>query len=165
MIQETTFQPGYPRGEYQDILIGPQGEIIWERPWQHNTILAGMSKLLAALIKGDTINGKPLGYWAVGTGKHNKDALANITDLKAPVLKKEIKPWNMTYIGGTSHNQLAKTIEITMDFSIDDFNTNAISLTEFGLFSQSNFLINYHSHKAIEIKIGFTLRRKLHLIF
>ena len=58
MIDENGLAPGFPTGEYRDVLIGPRGERLWEGPWQRNLISEGLRRLLAALVKGD-----PQGSW------------------------------------------------------------------------------------------------------
>lgn len=172
MIQETIYTPGYPRGEYQDTLIGPQGEIIWQRPWQHNLIVVGMGELLARRMKGDDLD--RIAWWAVGAGDEGWDIEPNEkvkeanekksrTDLVSLVKKIPIEPSYIVYAGGISPNIPTNTLEIKMDFTVPEIPQGP--LREFGLMSDRGVLINYHIHPRIDLTQGSTLRRTLHLSF
>jgi hypothetical protein len=176
MIEETLFQHHFPRGEYQDILFGPDGNIVWQTPWQSNLIVNGLGIALAALMKGE---GNRLTFWAVGSGEEEwdgptpnlpsekdllkRDALYNETS------RKEI-PRDKIETNPLQTNQL----QIRMDFIASDIPSDkSLSLREFGLFAGGSIdpdedlgiLINHRIHPRIDLQEGFTLQRTLRLTF
>lgn len=172
MIQETLYTPGYPRGEYQDTLIGPQGEVIWQRPWQHNLIVKGMGELLTRRMKG---NGSDrIAWWALGRGEGAWDDEAMFETVKKKNEKKSrqklvnlvkripIEPSYIVY-AGDNPDIPTDTLEIKMDFTVPEIPQGP--LREFGLMSDQGVLLNYHIHPRIDLTQGSTLRRTLHLSF
>lgn len=178
MVEEIVFGDHFPKGEYRDILIGSQGDVLWETPWQRNLIVDGLRKLLAALIKGDP-QGNPVAFWAVGTGQDVWDAgtvppdaaRRTRTQLYNETGRKSIPPGQITFLGGSFTNRL----EITMEFTTADIPPGAGNqnwrLREFGLFADgtsavnSGVLINHRIHPRIDMQAGFTLQRTLRLTF
>ncbi|PSR18694.1 hypothetical protein C8255_06115 [filamentous cyanobacterium CCP3] len=176
MAEETILQNGFPKGEHRDILLGPNGEVIWERPWQSNLIVDGLRSLLAGLLKGDAAVSR-LNFWAVGTGEREWDEgdLPNDDDRRMrielfnEVGRKRLDDGQITFVGGTITNQL----EITTDFVVDDLAAGLENrqLREFGLFANENttlgngLLINHRIHPLIVMQEGFTLQRVLRLTF
>ena len=175
MTEEMIWKAGFPVGEYQDWLLDPDGEVIWTTPWQRNLIVAGLPKLLAALLKGDA-QGKPLSYWAVGNGEESWDSGALPDDsarerwefLKAEVARKDISG-QIKFLGGNFTNQL----EISITFTANDVGPDKQKwrLREFGLFAggsaalNTGTMINHRIHPRIDLEPGFTLQRKLRLTF
>jgi hypothetical protein len=183
IIEETIVNNNFPRGEYQDILIGPQGEVVWKRPWRQNLIVEGMGKLLAASVKGDK-QGIALNYWAVGDGDANWEQ-QEPTDadrrtwsmLKHETGRNPIFPGQMTFLDDQEQpsSQITDRLKIVANFTVENIDNGGIGdvriLREFGLFadgqtdSNSGTLINHCIHTPFELKFGQTLQRTLHLIF
>lgn len=178
MFTEHTADGGYPRGEFRDTLLGPDGEPVWRNPWRRNLIVDGLRRLLAALTMGDP-QGVPLAFWAVGTGEESWDdgtippeaARRTRTQLFSETARKPIPPGQITFVGGTFTNRL----EINMEFVAADIppgpgNQNW-RLREVGLFAggsaaaDSGILINHRIHPRIDMQPGFTLQRTLRLTF
>lgn len=178
MIEEAVFENNFPKGEYRDILIGPYGELLWKMPWKRNMIVEGLSKLLAALVKGDT-QGKPVGFWAVGTGQEVWDqgtfpseaSHRTCTKLYNETGRKPIPPSQITFRGGSFTNQLEITIEFTTADIPPGIGNQNWRLREFGLFAggdslvNSGILINHRIHPRIDMQEGLTLQRTLLLTF
>jgi hypothetical protein len=177
MAEETVFKNCFPKGEHRDILLGPSGEVIWERPWQSNLIVDGLRSLLAGLLKGDAAVSR-LNFWAVGTGDEIWDngtlpkekERRECTVLFTEVGRKRLDESQITFVGGTITNQL----EITTDFVVDDLVAGPEEnrhLREFGLFASgetdpnTGLLINHRIHPRIDMQSGFTLQRVLRLTF
>jgi hypothetical protein len=180
MTEEIIFHHHYPQGEYRDILVGPQGDIVWERPWQHNLIVEGMSRLLAALLKGDRRSAS-LTHWAVGAGMTEWDRGSQPTDND---LRKRTKLYQETaripiasgrgidfLSNGTPTGKMTDKLAITINLTADQLPDDRQQLREFGLFAggkntpNDGFLINHRIHSLIEMKRGFTLQRTLRLTF
>lgn len=176
MLEEIAYSRGWPKGEHQDILLGPTGEVIWTRSWQSNTIVNGLREVLAGLIKGDPAV-KPLNYWAVGTGDPAWDngarpegpELVERTQLYNEVARKELGSDQITFVGGTLSNQLQIRADfVAADISGSDENRK---IREFGLFanggtdSNSGMMINHRVHPRIDLQEGFPLQRILLLTF
>jgi hypothetical protein len=178
MFEETIFPNHYPQGEYQDILLGPQGEMIWARPWQHNLIVNGMSKVLAALLKGDSRGAL---FWAVGAGKvawdsegqpTNKDTLRELTRLYHETARRPILPGQIVFFSGETFSpDVTNQLEIKMNLTVEHIREDNHHLREFGLFANasaipnSGTLLNHRIHARIDMDRGFTLQRTLHLTF
>ena len=180
MAEEAVWKTILPVGEYQDCLVGPDGEVIWTTPWQRNLIVENLRRLLAALLKGDTL-GKPLTHWAVGRGEEDWDSDPNKIPpeseryrwetLKNEVGRKPLTEAQVVFLGGTFTNQL----QISMEFTADDItpgeNNQNRRLREFGLFAGGSegsgacVLINHRVHPRIDLEEGFTLQRTLRLTF
>ena len=175
MAEETIFDAKFPRGEHRDILIGPHGNVIWARPWQHNLIVDELRKLLAALMKGD-MQASPLSFWAIGTGLEtwddgplpSDDERITKTKLYSETSRKPIE--NITFLNGDFTNQLGINIQFTLDDISGDVE-NA-RLREFGLFAggkaderDSGILVNHRIHPRIDLQEGLTLDRTLRLTF
>jgi hypothetical protein len=180
MIDEQIFSQQLPAGEYQDRLIDSAGKVIWEVPWQSNLIVNGLRKLLAAAIKGDTQQGKPIAFWAVGTGDDSwdngssnlptDDVRRGFTQLVKETGRKAIDSNQITFIDGTFTNRL----QISTEFKIADIPGGATNwkLREFGIIggdssaaANSGILINHRIHSRIDLQDGFTLQRTLRLTF
>jgi hypothetical protein len=170
------FDNATPRGEVRDVLIGPDGGVVWVREWQSNLIVNGLRSLIAGLLKGDTQQAAPLAFWAVGSGDPNWDfgVLPDNTTRQSYIHlfnetgRKAISAANMTFVGGSFTNQL----QISETF--DTTNTGgAVVLREFGLFAgptantmrNSGILINHRIHPSISMSLGFSLQRKTLLTF
>jgi hypothetical protein len=178
MSTERVFADGYPRGACQDVLLGPEGEVIWRDPWRRNLIVDGLRRLLAALTMGDP-QGVPLAFWAVGTGEEIWDdgtlpseaARRTRTELYNETARKAIPPDQITFLDGTFTNRL----EISMEFVATDIPAGPGNqnwrLRELGLFAggdasaNSGVLINHRIHPRIDMQPGFTLQRTLRLTF
>jgi hypothetical protein len=172
MIEEVRSVRRSPSGEYRDVLVGRDGKVIWECPWQSNLIVDGMSRLLAALVKGDS-QGRPVNWWAVGTGMESWDRSAPDSDpawtrLQNETTRRELIPdKNIRFLGGIGHG-VTNRLEISMTF----FAANSIMpLREFGLFAggnekrESGLMINHRIHPRIDLQPGFRLQRTLHFTF
>jgi hypothetical protein len=165
------------KGEFQDILLDSNGVIVWERPWQHNLIVSGMSRLLAALIKGDK-QGKPLNFWAVGVGGSGMAGSTLSEKRELTTLINEIARKPIEYITfldeyNKTTTALSNRLEIKVYFTIEQIagKEETRMLREFGLFAGGNttlnsgIMINHRTHAAIELTKGFTLQRALRLTF
>lgn len=179
MIDEQIFSQQLPAGEYQDRLIDSAGKVIWEVPWQSNLIVNGLRNLLAAAIKGDTQQGKPIAFWAVGTGDDSWDSSPSnlptdnvrrgFTQLVKETGRKAIAPAQIAFVEGTFNR-----LQISTEFKISDIPGGSPDgkLREFGLIggassaaANSGILINHRIHSRIDLQEGFTLQRTLRLTF
>lgn len=176
MLTEEISKRNWPRGEHQDILLGPTGEVIWVRSWQSNVIVNGLREVLAGLIKGDPVV-SPLNYWAVGTGDPTWDSVSSPEDderrdwtqLYNEVARKELPASQINFEGGTLSNRLQISVEFAAtDIAGADENRR---LREFGLFARgeadtnSGIMINHRIHPRIDLQEGFPLQRILRLTF
>jgi hypothetical protein len=163
-------------GRCRDRLVGPVGEVVWERPWAGNLIVAEMRKLLAALVKGDPL-GASLSQWAVGSGDPAWDAgvvpseaaRRTRTQLFNETARTVVGPAQITFVGGAFTNQL----EITTQITTGDMpgGPPTWTLRELGVFAGgtaaggSGVLLNHRIHPRIDMQPGFTLERSLRLTF
>lgn len=179
MIEETVFQQQFPQGQYRDVLLSPQREVIWEQPWQPNLIAEGFRRVLAALVRGE---GDSLNFWAVGTGQEEWDSpTAELPDdetrrqliaLYNEIRREAISPDDIIFVGG-SPTEPTNQLEISVAFTIaeDAGEAETQSLREFGLFAggsiepNSGVMINHRIHPRIDLQPGFTLQRTLLLTF
>ena len=130
------------RGEFRDVLTR-NGEIIEDRGWRSNTIVAEFGNFLAAVMKkdfqddsNDTI--KPIGieYMAVGSKSNTVDEFRSRVvnffsewNIKGPnfesnkpfgnpwIWVKKIDSGNITYLNAPDINQITNMLQITVDFS------------------------------------------------
>ena len=160
------------RGEHRDVLLGPDGELVWEREWGQNVLVDTARINLAALVKGDPSAGR-VAFWAVGTGDPAWDAgppadavRMTFTKLVAEVARKPIAPGQITF---SPPGAAGKTLEIQSTFVAADFDQAKPLplLREFGLFSSGtpSLLMNHRVHPPIGMQPGFTLQRTLRLTF
>lgn len=175
MSEERVFQSSYPKGLFQDILLGPTGTVIWKRPWQSNVIVVGLRTVLAQRVKGE--EGEPINFWAIGSGEviwdeTNEEPPApeervNRITLFNETFRKPIPPTQIEFVGEDPSPQ----IEIQMEFTTAELPADNLQLREFGLFSSetdsrdSGFMINHRIHPRIDMQEGFTLQRTLRLTF
>jgi len=166
----------WPAGVFRDVLTDGSGRQVWARDWQHNLIVDGLRKVLAALVKGDA-QGSPADFWAVGTGDPSWDSGSvppdssrlTLTQLYVETARKPLAAGQITFVGGAFTNRL----EVTAAFSTADIPGGPAtwSLREFGLVSggsvaaNSGVLINHRIHPRIDMQPGFTLQRTLRLTF
>src|SRR5262245_20466381 len=127
---------GFPFGEHRDVLLSPDGELVWERDFEHNVIVDSLRSLLAALVKGDS-QGAPLARFAVGSGDPAWDstgpppdsARRGRTQLFQETGRKVIAAGQIIFLGGAFTNRL----EISSSFTTAD--VPAGPLRELGLFA------------------------------
>ena len=160
------------RGEHRDVLLGPDGRVVWVAAWKPNVIVDTARNLIAALLKGDS-QGAAIARWAVGAGEAVWDQSAPPPDairrtrsqLFAETGRKTIAAGQIIFLGGTFTNRL----EITSSFTTAD--VPAGPLREFGLFAggtnaaNTGVLVNHRVHPRIDMQAGFTLQRTLRLTF
>jgi hypothetical protein len=172
MLEDRFTEGGGRWGEHRDMLLGPDGEVVWERPWASNVIVDSLRNLLAALVKGDP-QGVHLGFWAVGSGEAAWDSAPAPADavrrtrttLYNETGRKPISPAQIAFIGGSFTNRL----EILSSFTTAD--VPAGPLREFGVFAGgsaapgSGVLVNHRVHPRIDMQTGLTLQRTLRLTF
>ena len=161
-------------GRFRDRLVTGGGALVRAWPWRPNLIVDELSRLLAALVKGDA-QGGPLRWWAVGSGDPSWDSGAapgaevrrGWTALHTETGRKQIPPGRIGFVGGPLTNQL----EITMQFTAADLPGGPAtwSLREFGVFAGgpvgAGLLVNHRVHPRIDLQPGFTLERTLRLTF
>ena len=181
MTEDIIFHHHFPKGEHRDILIGPEGDIIWERPWQSNLIVNGLRYLLAALVMGDS-QGSRLTHWAVGAGKESWDGGSSISEddrrkltrLVTETARMAISPGRgISFLSDeeTPTSNITERLEITVNLTAEQLPADNKQLREFGLFAGgedtpgSGILINHRIHPLIVMKRGFTLQRTLRLTF
>jgi hypothetical protein len=171
-MAHTSAAAGPPAGRHRDVLVGPDGRVLWERTWASNVIADSLGPLLAALVKGDP-QGASIAWWAVGSGESQWDAgpppddavRRGRTRLYAETGRAAVAPGQITFLGGTFTNRL----EIISSFTTAE--VPAGPLREFGLFAggtsaaDSGVLVNHRVHPRIDMQQGFTLQRTLRLTF
>jgi hypothetical protein len=171
-MAHTSEAAGRPSGRHRDVLVGPDGRVLWEWTWASNVIVDSLGRLLAALVKGDP-QGVRIAWWAVGAGEAQWDAgtppddaaRRGRTRLYAETGRGAIAPGQIAFLGGAFTNRL----EIVSSFTTAE--VPAGPLREFGLFAggtaapDSGVLINHRVHPRIDMQQGFTLQRTLRLTF
>lgn len=126
------------RGEFRDVL-SRNGEIIEDRGWRSNTIVAEFGNFLAAIMKKD-FQDKPVGieYMAVGSKSNTVDEFRNRVegffsdwnenpgfDSTKPrgdpgdpwIWVKKIEESEITYLKALDINQVTNMLQISVDFS------------------------------------------------
>jgi len=167
------------QGYYRDRLCDSQARTIWDSGWRANRIVEGCNELLAALMKREPGFSGIL-YWAVGEGKPVWDNLmpspgAGDRQLSAEVARKALPVADIVYLD--ENNQVVgeptPRLQITAAFTREELGGEGPRfLREFGLFggnatnvANSGWMIDYVIHPRIQVAVGMTLMRSLHLAF
>jgi len=164
-------------GIYRDVLIGPDGEPIFDSGWQSNMIVLSCRVLLGGFMKNEA-TAKGIQSLHVGQGDAAWDKLAQapkpdpntttqLTDapgFSVPKIKLEyLDAKDAVTITQTNRIQITATLEAGQPPG-----PNPFPLREFGLFGQMNgvdFMIDYVRHPLIEKDSLMTLERKVRLVF
>lgn len=169
--------PAGLRGRWRDERLDARGRLLWAGEWRSNLVVAGSSRLLAALMRGEPGVGG-LRYWAFGTGEDAWDALLPAprpgdTRLAAEIARQPLAPEQVVYLDAAGNPADAPTerLQVTSVLRGSDFG-GGVRLREFGLFGGdaadapgSGILVNRVIHPRIDLGVGDTLRRTLHLTF
>ena len=166
------------KGVYRDILQGPDGQLIWDRGWQPNTIVADCRVLLARLIESNAIHhmafGQGLEAWDKDGAPAPDDTTAQLEDkLYQTVIDK--KDLNITYLDDNDQevkdrptNRLQITATLGQNYPAPIPPETTYPLREFGLFGQhnnQNYMINCVRHPVIPKGAATTLIRVVRLYF
>lgn len=176
MITESAYTKFYPQGRFRDRLIDRDGRVLLATDWQHNLIVEGLRRLVAALVMGDP-QGVALAHWAVGTGNDTWDggsvpppaSIESRTQLFNETGRIAVPPTQIAFVNPPLDNE----IEISGEFTIADISGGEPNrrLREFALFAggsmttNSGIMINHRIHPRIDMQSGFTLQRTLRLTF
>lgn len=162
-------------GEFKDRIIYPDGNVE-ERDWQRNTIVNGVGKLIACLMKNQS-GYKGIGYWAIGQGSSSWDTknppLANQRDtqLVSEIGRKLIPTDAIKFLDGDGRETSSVTniIKINLTFGADECNG---SWREFGIVggnangnANTGIFINHKTHELIEKKSGTIIEREMRFTF
>jgi hypothetical protein len=167
-------------GMYRDVMRGPDGRVLWEREWTHNTIVVNCRKLLAGFMKG---GGLSLGIQGlrVGQGLDTWDQTSPPLPTPAQTAMVDPHPFlvgpaalQIDFIdGATVTNVPTNRVQIVATLGPNappwpDNNHAAANLREFGLVGQlknDETLINYVTHPVIVKDPASTLTRTIWLVF
>lgn len=167
------------KGYYKDVLIDPQGNIIWDSGWQSNLIVNNCNILLAMLMK-DHQGIKGILYCAFGEGDETWDSKRSIplltdTQLTNEVFRKSILSDQILYLNsnGQPINTPSTLLEICVEIRGEEFISNGSQpLREFGLFggdatdnANSGYMIDHVTHERYDLTSELTLNRKIRLTF
>lgn len=169
-----------PRGLFRDRLIDPSGNIIWEKDWRSNTIVADCRRLLAAFVHGASTTMGIQGL-LVGTGSDAWDTGGPPAPSGSETQLLDSNPFlvgsaniQLDYLHGntvsatpTNRLQVVATLGPGIP-SWPDGNHVTGNLREFGLVADLNgtpVLINYVTHSVIAKDTTSTLERTIWLVF
>lgn len=161
-------------GHYQDALVGEDGRREHATAWVQNTVVYSCWPVVAGLLKGDPLL-HGIQFLAVGEGRAAWDAGARqpnaaTTRLEQEVARVAIDPAQSRYLDINDQPTDLPTNRLEIQFGIAV--TVPRALREFGLFggnataaANSGFLINYVTHRRIDLRPGKTLLRRMRLSF
>ena len=168
-------------GEYEvmpNLVIQAKAGDIYELPVSHNLVVDSCSKLIAALMKGES-GYAGIKYWEVGSGQSSwsdsnpPSPSSSDTGLNNPLFRKQIQPSDIIFIDANSNPAPAGTVtnrlQVTVTFGANEANGY---LREFGLFGGnatstlgSGIMVNRKTHGVIYKTSGMSLQRTLRLTF
>lgn len=171
-------------GHYRDVLRGPAGNLIWDRGWKKNAIVADCRVLLATFMRGDPATSGITGL-QVGAGLAAWDLIG--PPPATPGQPKLVDPSPATVLpanfqvsflsGGAEVLTPTSRIQVKATFQAGDLNPPwpnathpASNLREFGLVgaiagNPDPVLINYVTHPVIALDPASTLERTIWLQF
>jgi hypothetical protein len=166
-------------GMYRDVLRGSEGEVLFDRGWQKNAIVADCRRLLASFTRGSPALG--VQGLAVGSGLAAWDeggppvpspvqtALEDPNPFVIPVADLSIDFIDSGVVTATPTNRLQIVASLGPGVPPwPDADHVAASLREFGLMGEldgSPTLINYITHPVIHKDPASTLERTIWLVF
>jgi hypothetical protein len=169
------------RGRYRDVLRDPGGEVIWDRGWCDNAIVADCRRLLASFLRGDTDSAGILGLH-VGSGSVDWDASSPPQAKPTQVALEDPKPFlvpidalQIDFLDGAAPSATPTTrlqIAAKIGPGVPPWPEGnpvihpAANLREFGLVGQLNgttVLVNYVTHPVIAKDPLSTLERTIWL--
>ncbi len=169
-------------GMYHDVLRDPQGRVIFDSGWRHNTIVADCRRLLAGFMHGAPTGSLGIQGIQVGAGLAAWDsppglpasnpaqaALADPNPFTVPRPSLQFTYLTNGVVSATPTNsvQIVATLGPGVP-SWPDPNHSTSTLREFGLVGQlegNPVLINYVTHPAIPKDPFSTLERTIWLVF
>lgn len=178
MIETTTL---VMRGFYRDVLRGADGEIVWDRGWRKNAIVADCRRLIAGALHGPPTTATAIEGLLVGAGADVWDASAppqpKGTETKLvdpnPFLAQGATVQIDFLEGGTVVASPTNRLQIKVILGPNlpnwpDPNHVTGNLREFGLAARLNgnrVLLNYVTHPVIAKDPASTLERTIWLVF
>lgn len=175
------------RGEYHDVLRGPDGQIVWDRGWKSNAIVGDCRKLLAAFMRGGQPAADGLFGLQVGGGLDAWDTTGPPPATSGQAALVDTHPFTLPYLPGDPANKV--TIDFLDGGTVTANPTNKLqiqanlgtnqpnwpdsfhptgNLREFGLVAKlgtATILINYVTHPVIAKDPASTLERTIWLTF
>jgi hypothetical protein len=171
------------KGMFRDVLRAPDGQVLWDRGWRSNAIVADCRRVLAGFLAGaPTTTAGIKGLW-VGAGLAAWDATS--PPLATPAQTALVDPhpflvpnpgpsFEITYLDGGAVSAIPTNrlqIKITLGPNVPlwpDANHTTSALREFGLVAHLNgadVLLNYVTHLVINKDPASTLERTIWLVF
>lgn len=166
------------RGQYRDVLRGPDGRLRWDRGWQSNAIVGDCRKLLASFIRGAPDANGLIGIEA-GAGLSQWDSTGPPPATSGQSALVDPNPFRLTNLqidfltAGTVSLAPTNRLQIRAGFGPNlppwpnDTHVTG-NLREFGLVAQlggTTVLINYVTHPVISKDRDSTLERTIWLTF
>ncbi|MEV0248490.1 hypothetical protein AB0H76_17965 [Nocardia sp. NPDC050712] len=167
-------------GRYHDVLLGPDGRVLWDRGWHANAIVGDCRRLLAALIRGAPAATGIVGL-QIGAGSEAWDNTGPPPATSGQTKLVDPKPFTAgpaamrldfltaATVSGTPTNRLQ--IHTTLGPNLPnwpDANHTTSNLREFGLVATldgATVLLNYVTHSVIAKDPASTLQRTIWLTF
>jgi hypothetical protein len=140
------------KGQYRDVIIR-NGNVLQDRGWKSNTIVADYGRFLAALMKKDFCASVGLEYLALGSGSQDNDVFRikmidyfqwineDETRTGAMILDndwvwaKGIEPGNIKYLdtAGIMTNEITNRLEIEVKIAQGEPTDSTLNFQEFAL--------------------------------
>lgn len=166
------------RGQYRDVLRGPDGRVRWDRGWQSNAIVGDCRKLLASFIRGTPAANGLIGL-QVGAGLSQWDSTGPPPATSGQTALVDPNPFRLTTlqidflnagaVSSTPTNRLQVLATFGPGFPPWPNGSHVTgNLREFGLVAQlggTAVLINYVTHPVIAKDRDSTLERTVWLTF
>jgi hypothetical protein len=171
---------GVLHGMFHDVLRDPDGRVVWDRGWSHNTIVVDCRRLLAGFMTGGAISlgiqglrvGQGLDAWDLSAPPHAAPSTTTLVDpspFLVPPAALHIDFLDGATVTSTPTNRLQIVATLGPNVpSWPDANHAAGNLREFGLVGKLGgveTLINYVTHPVIVKDPASTLTRTIWLVF
>jgi hypothetical protein len=170
------------QGRYHDVLLDPQGRVIWDRGWWKNTIVVDCRRLLAGFMHGAPTNVLGIQGLQVGAGLEAWDppgappapnpaqvALVDPNPFTVPLANLQIDYLSGAAVSASPTNRLQILAALGPGVPPwPDPNHATSALREFGLAAQLNgatILLNHVIHPRIVKDPFSTLQRTIWLVF
>lgn len=172
------------KGMFRDVLRDAHGDVVWDRGWRNNAIVADCRRVLAGFLAGAPTTTVGIRGLAVGAGLASWDggsgpppatsSQKTLVDPNAFLVPNPGASFQINFLDGatvstTPTNRLQ--IKVTLGPNVPpwpDANHSTSALREFGLVARLNgvdVLLNYVTHLVINKDPASTLERTIWLVF
>lgn len=174
------------RGRFRDVLLAPDGAVVWDRGWHHNAIVTDFRRLLAAFVHGEPRTADGVVGLQVGAGRPEWDAAsppppsadqqALVDPAPFVVERDQLQLGFVDPETGAPSATPTRSLEVRASLGPGEppwpdapQGPHATStLREFGLVGRLDgevVLLNYRTHPAIAKDPASTLDRSIWLVF